>query len=290
MLNYLLMTVYAMLVGLTMVSKKVWQKKTVGMENAMPVFLGVTAICSVITFYITARGNIAINGVTFIYAFLYAALAILSILVSFGAISKMSLVLHAVFANLGTLLIWLYGIVFMNDEITVKNSISALLFATTIFVPIIGTKRNKTSVLGYILGFLLALINASSTILVKYYAMSPAKMSDSTLCFYTNVFMLAAILIWQIFSPQHRPDMGDIKKVKGALLLIPIASVGNNIAAIINLFVLKTMPLSVYSILSAALGCVVVFINSGVIFREKIKSAEVISLILSTGAIIISVI
>lgn len=290
MLNYLLIAVSSILAGFITISKKTWQKETVSVENAMPLYVGVMGLCSIITFFITAKGNVALNYVTFWYSFAYAGISCLSLSVSIVAFSKMSLVLYAVFTNLSTLFVWFYGIIFMNDAVTVKSIIAAALFAITVFIPMLGAKRGKTKAIGYILGFATTLIGTAATIVVKYYSISPSKMSDSTMCFYTNVFMFAAIVVWQLFCPSHRPDREDVKKIKGALVLIPIAAVLNNISAMTSLFILKTMPVSVYSVVSAAMGCIVVFVNSKVVFREKVRMTEVISLILSTGAAVISVI
>ena len=164
------------------------------------------------------------------------------------------------------------------------------MLSISIIIPIFDIKYNKTNILGYVIGIAVALNSSASSILLKYYAASPSKMSDSTLCFYTNVFMLALILIWFLISHNSRPSFKQLRTKEKAFMFIFFCTLCNNFSSILQLYILKTMPISLYSILIAALGCIVTFIISKLIFKEQCYRRDILSLILSTAATIIAII
>lgn len=290
MLNYILTAAAAALNGAVTLTEKAWQRKTEGIKCASAVFMTLMAACSVIIFYFMSGFDISVNFVTIVYSLLYTAAAILSIMLALAAISRINLILFSVFSSSKTVLVWLIGILFMNEIINAKSIISAALFTVSMLLPLADLKNNKTKLTGYLIGISLAAVDAATVILMKFYTANPDKMSDSTMCFYTNVFMFAFLILYLVFSPDKRPKAKNYKGKSGVFLLIPLCTLSSNLSSVLQLGILKTMPVSHYSVLIAALNCIVVFINSKVIFRESCRAVDIICLALSTAAVIITVI
>ncbi len=290
MLNFLLTFAETALIGVSVLFQKMWQLETQYIKNASYAFLAVMTFFSIIVFYFTSGFDVRINPTTLIYSLIYSAIAIISVILLFAAMSRINLILYSVLNNSQSLLVWIYGIIFMKEQLYAGSIISAVLFSISIIIPIFDIKKNKTNVLGYVIGIAVALNSSASSILLKYYAASPSKMSDSTLCFYTNVFMLALILIWFLISHNSRPSFKQLRTKKKAFMFIFFCTLCNNFSSILQLYILKTMPISLYSILIAALGCIVTFIISKLIFKEQCYRRDILSLILSTAATIIAII
>lgn len=290
MLNYLLTAVAAALNGAVTLTEKAWQKKTAGIKCASLVFMTLMAACSVIIFYFMSWFDISVNFVTIIYSLLYAAAAILSVMLVLAAISRINLILLSVFSSSKTVIVWLIGILFMNETINAKSIISTTLFTVSMLLPLTDLKNNKTKTIGYLIGISLAAVEAATVILMKFYTVNPDKMSDSTMCFYTNVFIFAFLVLYLVFLPQKRPKREDFKGKSGVFLLIPLCTLASNFSSVLQLGILKTMPISHYSVLIAALNCIIVFVNSKIIIRESCRVVDLICLALSTAAVIITVI
>ena len=289
MLSYILTAIIALLNGTTSLSEKAWQRKTMGLSNNTGLFLIIMSACSMLIFSIMAGFDLRVNAVTIIYALLYAADALMSISLTFIAISRMNLITYSVFSSCKTVLVWVFGILFMKESADISSVISALLFTASVLLPLVYVRGGKTKLSGYFIGLASTFVGAFGILLLKFYAKSPQKSADSVLCFYTNLFMLLFMVLFMLLSPKNRPKLKDFSGVKYVFLLIPLCTVASNVASVLQLSIMKTMPVSHFSVLIAALNCIVVFINSKVIFRETCRMLEVCCLILSTAAVIISV-
>ena len=289
MLSYILTAIVSLLNGTASLSQKAWQRKTSGLSNNTNLFLIIMSACSMLIFSAMSGFDLRVNAVTVFYALLYAADALISVSLTFIAISRMNLITYSVFTSCKTVLVWAFGILFLNERASPSSIVSAVLFTVSVLLPLVNVRGGKTKLSGYFIGLASTFVGAFGTLLLKFYAKSPQKSADSVLCFYTNAFILLALLLFTLFSTESRPKLKEFSGVKYVFLFIPLYTIASNVSSVIQLSILKIMPVSHFSVLIAALDCIAVFINSKVIFRESCKALDVCCLILSTAAVIISV-
>lgn len=285
MLNYIYVIITSVLVGFVTMAEKLWQRKTYGAEYSQYVFLTVMSFCSMIIFFIMSGFNIYVNPVTLAYSFIYAILALVSVKLSLSAMAHMNLILYSTFYKGSPMPVWIFGILFFHDSLKINDLISALLITASIIVPLFEMRNGKSDFKGYIIGILLTLSNALSVIILKFYAASPSKMPDSIMCLYTNVFLLAFLLAKFLLSQEKQKYISTLLVTKKILFIIPLSTLSNNLSTLLQMHILKSMELSLFSLISSAAGCIILFINSKVIFKEHCSKSDFISFLLSTAAI-----
>lgn len=290
MVLYMLTALSAVISGTGMLVQKFWQRRTMRIKNADSLYILMTAFLAIGVFYVMSGFSVAVNLYTLACSAVYGIIAILSNILTLSAMSNMNLLLCSVFQRGSTLLIWLWGILAMHDEIKAAQVISAALMTLSILTPLYGEKNCIISKRSLFLGAAIMANGASASIFLKYYTQNPQKMPDSTLCMYTNVLMFGYIIVRFAMSKNRKGLADSFKKTKKIHWVILLGTIGNGAATILSMYVMKRMPISVYSIISSAVGFVIVFINSKVIFREECSSREVVSFLFSASAVLITLI
>lgn len=144
-------------------------------------------------------------------------------------------------------------------------------------------KTNSKKLLFALIILFLLLINSYTTIQSKLLASGRLVADVNTFFFMTNVYMLAGsgmIILYFIFKKPL-----DVKKT--LILLKPknlISMTGNtfgsNVSVILNVLILARMDLSVFTMISSALGIICAAFVS-ILFREKLGTFAQISIALS---------
>lgn len=290
MVLYMLTALSAVISGTGIFVQKFWQRRTIQVKNAASVYLLMMSVFAIGVFYVMNGFSVDVNLYTLVCSAIYGIFAILANVLTLSAMSNMSLLLCSVFQRGSTLLIWLWGVLAMHDSIKAAQVISAVLMTLSILTPLYGEKNCTISKRSLFLGAAIMANGASSSIFLKYYTQNPQKMSDSALCMYTNVLMLGYIIVRFAVSKNRKELADSFKKTKKIHWVVLLGTIGNGVATILSMYVMKRMPISVYSIISSAVGFVIVFINSKVIFREECSSREVVSFLFSALAVLITLI
>lgn len=289
MLEYFLLILNTVIGWGNGILQKEWQRKTDKIKYSSAVYLIAQTACSCLVFIVMAGFDLRVNAVTLIYSFVYALIVMLSLVSNFVAMSKMNLMLCSVFGNGSQTVVWLVGIIFFRDAFEFGGALSAGLILISVLLPILKLKGNKTAKGGIIVGFFRTAVSASSVILNKLYATEPHKMSDSVMCFYTNVFVLVILLVYFAFMKDKGGLIDGFSNVGKKIVFAPICAVLSNLGTVLSMYVLRTLPLSTYSIITYSFGFVTVFINSKFIFREKRTAIDTIAFLLSAVAVVITI-
>lgn len=289
MLEYSLLLLYTLIGWGNGILQKEWQRKTEKIKYSSAVYLIAQTACSCLVFFVMAGFDLRADAVTLIYSFVYALIVILSLVSNFVAMSKMNLMLCSVFNNGSQTVVWLVGIVFFRDVFEFGGALSAGLILISVLLPLLKLKGNKTAKGGIAVGFFRTAVSASSIVLVKLYAAEPHKMSDSVMCFYTNLFILVLLLIYFVFMKDKSGLIDGFSNVGKKIVFAPICAVLSNLGTVLSMYVLRTLPLSTYSIVTYSLGFATVFINSKFIFREKRTAIDTVAFILSAIAVVITI-
>lgn len=283
-----------MMSGMSSAMQKLWQKKTIGAGNAPYIFLVVNGLSACLIFYAMSGFNLSINVTSLKYAAMYGAVVIFSLVLNMAAMLRMNLILCSVFSRGSSMAIWLIGILFFKDKLTFSGAVSAMLILISVLFPVFGIKNGKIKLSDCLIGGAITAVGTLSTLLLKFYASEPDKSANSVMFFYTNVFVIAFVAIAAVigygFLFEKKDLASDIKMTKGFVWIIPVSTLGSNLASVISVYVMKLMPLSLYSIVSYTVGCVVVFVNSKLVFREKCTVSDAVAFVLSAAAALITLI
>ena len=290
MIFYVMAVLVAAINGTGSLTQKLWQKKTMMIPHAESVYILLMSSFATVAFFVMNRFSFVVNRYTLICSMGFAICAILANLLILLAMSQMSLLLCSVFQRGSTLLIWLWGVLVMHDSVQAVQVLAAVLMTASILVPLYGNQRHVITKKAVLNGVAMIVNSAASSIILKYYTQNQQKMSDSCLCLYTNLLMLGYILIRAVLSKNRKEQMIALSKTKRFQFYILLGTVGSNLATVLSMYVMRHIPISVYSIISSAAGFVIVFINSKVIFREECSGQELISFLFSAAAVLLMLI
>ncbi len=294
MTAYLFVVLSSVMSGMSSATQKLWQKKTSDAGNAPYIFLVVNALSACLIFYAMSGFDLTINSTSLRYAALYGAVVIFSLVLNMAAMTRMNLILCSVFSRGSSMIIWLIGILFFKDELKFSGAVSAVLILISILIPVFGITNGKIRVSDCLIGGAITAVGTMSTLILKFYATEPAKSANSVMFFYTNVFVIVfvafAAVIGYGFLFERKNLASDLKRTGKFVWIIPLSTLGSNLASVISVYVMKVMPLSLYSIVSYTVGCVVVFVNSKVVFREKCTVSDAAAFVLSAAAALITLI
>lgn len=290
MSTYIFIIISSLMSGASTMFQKLWMKNTRNILNQSEIFALIHVVSTLIFYFILSGGNLYTNMTTLIYSMLFGFFSTASILINLTAMKHMNLVLLSVFSRGSNMTTWLFGILFFRERFSISGIVSTLLIFISILIPLFGSNIKNTKLTDYLLGISIMLLGTANTVLLKLYAVEPLKMSNSILCFYTNVFMALFTIINMLRKTNVSEIFTEFKQVKKQFALIPANSLANCVSTIINMYVLSIMPLSSTTTISYAVGCIVVFINSKLIFKEKCTRSDIIAFILSAAAFFVTLI
>lgn len=260
--------------------------------------IGVAFFASLI-YLVIAKFRIFSNTTALLTGIFYGFVCAAYTVLAFIAFSKMNLLSYSIFRNSSFIITWLFGLVFLKENVSVSSVIAILLICITVILPVFNkTESNKKNTLSaYILGFLLMIFSATSSIIVKIFSSFPdsSPQTNSIMLFYTNVFMGVFSVVFLIMTNIQNSKGGSTRTMLQVLkpsyiwLLIPICNILQISSTLFTMHVQKTMPLSIYTILSTGIGGVTLFIISKVFFREKATRLDIIAWILSLIATVITI-
>lgn len=296
---FLLFFLFLVSVSYSLSSKFCSNSATQSGPEGYGVYLLVTAVVACIFFFCSNHFQITATLPTLLYAMGYAAIAILC------NIYGLKVLLYADGASVTVIssacgLITTSGIGILLFQETLDWLKAARIFTMLcailcIFLdvrkkdePAPKGKRKKS------LSFLLvmtALIlgNSASVILLKYYSMAKNVADENSLFFFTNVFMILAILPWSIIrlkrNPNRMADFLPMLRLK-SLSAITLSTLSSNINSLISVRLIRIMDVSVYTPVTSATG-IISGLATSFILREKIGKWSMLAALLAFASILI---
>ena len=115
--------------------------------------------------------------------------------------------------------------------------------------------------------------------------------SENALFFMVNLLMfifgLVGFLRQCLFNRQEVKELSLRLKVKDYALTV-VRSIGDNITSLVSIWILVKVDLSIYTVLSTALG-LLSSVGTSFVLKEKVTTRLWIALVLSIAAIILNV-
>ena len=252
----------------------------------------VNAAFGCIYFLFLCKFNIHINFTTFAFSFGYAMLVFNSLFISVVALSKMSIPVKVIVGMLGSVLTSvLIGRIFFNEKITLNSTLSILLLLFAVILPYIKNNEVKSGKNSFWVCVWLFVTSGVSTVYLKFYTENPQSLDANNMFFMTNLICLIICMITVIIYLTVKGK----KKQKGVLTALGAKQIMNigartalsNLSAIISVFVISVIDVSVYTVITSSLGLVAGMLISRFIFYEDLNWKNYVSVLLAVGSIIV---
>lgn len=299
LINYILVILISLLTGVTTLAQKKYSQLVCGRTQSTHLYSLGVSIVSMVLFYIMAGEAVHENKLAVIYGAISGGLNVANFVITFIGYRKMNLVMISVFGRGNIITSWIIGICFFKEPVKMTSILAVVLVLIAIIIPVFESKnknQKKSSVEAYLVGILMIIIVGCNTFVLQSYYKHPQTdtQSASAMFFYTNVFLffvMAGIFIYS--SRKSNGGQGVKQELKTVnpicILLIVLTCIIGNPTNVLSAYVLKTMPLSIYTIFSAGVSSIVIYLMSRFIFKEKVSKLEMISLIIATAAAIVTV-
>lgn len=296
---FLLVILGQVMLGLAHFSEKLFSKKSKGFLATGLIYAAGISLSSLILFAAMAKFNLTLDAPLFAHSFGYGILASMSMASIFIALKRLNLVVYAVFSQASSIITCIVGIIFYGDKITFTSILSVLLLTTSIVMPLLENRKQagaKSSFVNMLICIAIMLINTFVSVVVKSFTNYGGDefARASALYFYANIIMCITLVTSVYFMTAKKRGgigfKGAVQKIRlPYYILVPVTGIIANIPCVFNPYCMANMDLTQYIILTKASESVVLFCISRFIFKEKSTPTEIISLVLSTVAGIVTV-
>ena len=250
---------------------------------------------SMLSFWLMAGCTLRTDSRTLTFAVISAFFYVGSNTVCLLAYNKVNLILLSIFTKSITIVTWLCGVLFFHETTTVSNTISILILCAAVFIPLMDLKQDKAHLrTTYLIGGIYLLMEAGCAIAMKIYLLRPEVDSPavSSMLFFTHGLMavLTLFILWgrRVKNPSDfKQEFSVIRR--SAIALVFLACLLGNPYSLLSSLVMQMLPLVQYTVLTAALESIVMFLISKFVFKETIGRSTLIAFVLSSVAMVINV-
>lgn len=202
--------------------------------------------------------------------------------------SHISIMLTSVVANAGGVVIpILFGFCFNNKKASVLLILAAIIILIAAVIPFI--KKGSFAGGGRFLWFLALyfVFMGTLSILSKIYAQSGDTASVFTYLFITNVFTAIISAVVTAVMYYRKKNTGDFVWItRHDFLDSALRAMLAVLTTALSIMILKTMPISVYSVLASGISFATKGVVSGFIFREPMSRTSKVAFVLALISVI----
>lgn len=187
--------------------------------------------------------------------------------------------------SLSILLPTIYGLAFLNESITTSKIIGIILTISSLIVLNINKKTGKINILYLILIFIAFILSGSINILQSAFNYLDISNERNYLLFisYLTSFVFSLILAF-VYKPKEKLNYKfDLINLFYPILIGILLAVQN----ILLMYLLTIFDASIYFPVSSALNIVFITLFGLFIFKDKIKTTQIIGIVLSIVSIVI---
>ena len=279
-MNAILLIAIILGVSLQDVSKKIYNKRATAAGTYF--FVTLSALAAAIFFALTS-GKLDFNPAIIPYSVLFAISYTAGVVGSVIAIASGPLSLTSLIVSFSLMLPTLYGLIFLNDPISVGLFPGLALLAASLFLinkREKGAKINTKWVISVIFAFL---GNGFCTISQK---MEQIAFDGG----YKNEFMIIALVITAVICLvmmlTKERDILKAQKWDGYALGLFCGAL-NGLVNLLVMILSGLMPVSLMFPIISAGGIVVIFVISLVFYKEKLSRLQMLGYILGTASVVL---
>lgn len=287
-MGYLLILLNNALTAIHTVFNKEYLKRSFRASSGLDIYILLAHPIAAMYFLLMAGGNVPLNLPSALFAAVYAALCLLSVIFSMTALVQVNLIYISVFSGAGGVVLpFLFDLLAGGQSFAVTRLLAVLVRLCAIIVPLMTSKEELKNLLICIFLFL---ISGGAAILPRLYSAYPGVVSDNSFCFWTNVFILPIASFAVLKKNGLKKVAQDMKKIsrKGYLCIFG-ATACANIGALLTLQILRLVNVSVYAVVSGSVGMLLTVLLSTLAYKEKFTIRSAISVVCSVTAVVLGV-
>lgn len=287
---YLIALFSAVALGFCPVLKKNYVNNTKDIKTSGDIYLFVNILAATIYFYILALGKVPLNMPTFVFSVVYALIGVFSVLVGLVAYNYAPVVYITVISGaLGTILPFLYELLFTDIVFSTNKIISVFLRVAAIGVTLLFSKDKKITAKGMLICVVFGVIGGAAGITTRMYARFLGVLSDGSFFFWTNVCTLPMIFINLFRKGKFSDIVKDFKSIKGYNYAYALGTMlVSNAVTFISIEIMRHISGTVYSVISGSVNLLIAAFISIVIYKENVSKQTIVGVMLSIGAVVLS--
>lgn len=257
------------------------------------VFVIVTGVIAMGVFYVLSGFRLSFNMRTVVYSLVFGAAVVLGHVLTLIRLRFMEIMQITLISSPISLIVTLaVGNWLFDENITWVSILRVLISAAAAWIAVGGrgsadgqTRQNRSRfVTGLCLSVILAVQSIFCTVLQKFFATDPHVTDTNSMFFLTNTWMVVICLVAVLVL-----DKGHVGHVfrdfKGLGLsqyaAVVITTVSDNLTTVLNVQILASMPMSIHTPVSGALGKLSTAAVAGFIVKERVPLIPVILAVIS---------
>ncbi len=269
---------------------KVYRKPIHSPSLADSIYFIVNVPVALLYFAIMCKFDLKANFITLIFSVLFSFLCYGGVLFQLRALEHTTMVNVSLFSNGGSIILsTIAGVLVFGEHIPLK-SIAGLMFTLLSFsVPYMASKKQKTSLKGFVFCLLLFLNSGLVRIIMKLYHTTPGCMSENLFCFYANVFLAPLVILMQRKDFFAKSTYREMSKYKKSVGLVALAIVLSNFATLISMIIVGKVDLFFSSVFGPAIAICINFLFDVILFKVKIKLNNIFCVIFAIVAMLLMI-
>ena len=287
---YLWTVLASIITNLTTVCDKTYMRKTNHVKTNVDLYLLFIYPLMTVYYFLLAGGKVPLNVPTFLFSLVFSVASLFVTKLKMLAYNHATIVYITVFSGASMILPFFYELLFLESQFRMSQYIAVGLRILAVCIPLFFLEAGDSiSSKGLLLCLLLFLVSGSAGVITRMFSTHPKVLSDGSFFFWINVLILPSAVLGVLRKARPKELYGDFKQIKFRyFLLMLIPAIINNAINFISIELIRQVTSTVYSILTGTAQILVSAFLSVVIYREKLSCKAALSLVLSLGAAVLS--
>lgn len=270
------------------VCRKGFLRRSLQVQSALDIYVLLAHPIAAMYFLLLSGGNVPLNGPSAVFALVYAALCLVSVIFSMTAISRVNLVYTSVFSGAGGVVFpFLFDMLILEKPFVLTRFLAVLVRLFAIAVPLLTNKEDRKNLMICVMLFF---ITGASSLMPKLYGAYPGVVSDSSYCFWTNIFILPISAVAVLRKNSWRNVAADMKKLSVVSYVCIFASTAcANLGSLLTIQILRMVDTTVHVLISGSVGMLITVLLSTLVYKEKFTARTAVSVVCSVTALVLGV-
>ena len=276
---------------------------------AFAIYTGMVAVFACAFFFVCGGFSLTVNLPSLLYALWFSVLCIGSLFLNLKVYLYYPIANVNVINSIGSILLTtLAGVLWLNEKMTVGVMIRCALVIVVVTLVFLSGKHSEKSKeqpsdqetdktpavhkskwqLCYLIG--MPVMTAIVFLTMKGFSMIPGKISDTSFCFFANVFMFLYALIWlPLCLCKNKTSLraADLHFGRRELLATLFIVLSSNTVSLLEFSLVARTDMVVFTPVSTAIT-ILVSVVSSLIYKEKLNVYSVLAILLSLAVIFIN--
>ena len=259
--------------------RKNYVRGTAGIRSSTDIYMLVAHLFASVFLFVLAKGSVALDLSTLLFAVVYAAVCGVSAFASTQAYKTVNFLYVSIFTGAGGLLVPFLFELLTGASFSLGKLLSVFLRVCAILIPLL-FQREKIK--GIPLCAALFFTSGLGTVVMRLFSASEVADNSSSMFFWTNVFILPVVMVQMLRKYKLSQLKADMKKVKPRHYLYIMAPTAiNNVASLLTVVILQMVSATISTVIASCFGIVLTAMISAVVYKETLSTQAKISMVLT---------